>query len=145
MATSRTKILVGLLVVTIVVSACSFGPPPSCGENIGGTADEAKFDEHFSSMSLVSQSIGQPGPEGDNGLEFSRADTLLMQVESRTDVELRACVQPRGGGGRIPFDQTQTFSQGQGTFNIGSFEPGAYVIRVIVDGTLVKNFPFGTE
>jgi len=54
---------------------------------------------------------------------------------------VRACVQPRGPG-EITFDQTQTMPQGQGVFPVGTFKPGTYVIRVIVDGVLVKYFPF---
>jgi hypothetical protein len=46
------------------------------------------------------------------------------------------------GGGQIPFDQTQTAPEGSASLALGTFEPGGYVIRVIVDGTLVKNFPF---
>ena len=54
---------------------------------------------------------------------------------------MRACVQSRGPG-EITFDHTQTMPQGHSAFPVGTFKPGTYVIRVIVDGALVKNFPF---
>lgn len=89
-------------------------------------------------MQLVSQASGQPGPEGENGAQFSAGEALTLQVESKSDVTVRAYVQPRGPG-EITFDQTQTFPQGVGYFPVGAFKPGPYVIRVIVDDTLVKS------
>jgi len=35
--------------------------------------------------------------------------------------------------------------QGAGTLSLGSFAPGSYVVRVIVDGVLVKNLTFAVE
>jgi len=132
-------------ILGLAVTACAFGPPPSCGEKIGGTADTARFDQYFRTMVLVSQTTGQPGPEGENGAELAREDALVIQVDARTEVSVRGCVQPRSGGGKIPFDQTQTLPQGRGAVSMGTFEPGSYVVRVIVDGILVKNLPFVTE
>jgi hypothetical protein len=130
-----------LFILTLSLSACSFSPPPSCGDDIGGTADTAKFDQYFTNMQLVNQASGQVGPEGENGTQYATGEALVIQAESKSEVTVRACVQPRGPG-EITFDQTQTMSQGQGAFPVGLFKPGIYVIRVIVDGVLVKNFPF---
>lgn len=126
----KIKFLAILLVAGLVVSGCSFGPPPSCGDNIGGTADTARFDQYFANMQLVSQASGQPGPEGESGAQFSAGEALTIQVESKSDVAVRACVQPRGPG-EITFDQTQTLPQGQGSFSVDTFKPGPYVIRVL--------------
>ncbi|MEW6718784.1 MAG: hypothetical protein AB1345_14955 [Chloroflexota bacterium] len=143
MVTQRKAMVIWIAFMVITALACgSFAPPESCGENIGGTADEVKFAQYFESMELVNQSTGQPGQEGEEGMEFAKGDTLAIRVASKSEVAVRACVQSRTGGGKIPFDQTQTLSQGQGTFSIGTLEPGSYVIRVIVNDTLVKNFPF---
>lgn len=141
----RAGVASSLAVLGLLIGACSFGPPPSCGEDIGGTADTAAFDKNFTSMALVNQSTGQSAREGENGMEFAQGDNLAIQLDAKSKVTVRACIQPRSGGNAISFDETQTFSQGQGAFAVGAFEPGAYVIRVIVDNTLVKNFPFVTQ
>ncbi|GEM_PF-2537256 len=136
------KFVVTLFALILPLSACSFGPPPSCGDVIGGTADTAKFNQYFISMALISQASGQPGPEGENGAQYSPGEALAIRAESKSEVAVRACIQPRGGGTSLAFDQTQTMPQGTGTFSIGTFQKGTFVIRVIVDGVLVKNFPF---
>ncbi len=149
MLTSKIKLLVTILVLGLVLSACSsgssvsIGPPESCGDDIGGTADTAKFDQYFTNMALVNQN-GESGPEGDNGMEFASTDILDLRADSISDVSVRACIQSRSGG-PIAFDQTQTFTQGPSGLTFGSFQPGNYVVRVIVDGTLVKNFPFSIK
>jgi hypothetical protein len=42
-------VLAGGLAASGLAASCSFGPPKGCGYNIRGTADEALFDQHFSS------------------------------------------------------------------------------------------------
>jgi len=42
-------LLAGGLAAGGLAASCSFGPPKGCGDNIGGTANEALFDQHFSS------------------------------------------------------------------------------------------------
>jgi len=149
MLTSKIKLLVTVLVLGLLLSACSlgssvsFGPPESCGDDIGGTADTAKFDQYFTNMALVNQD-GVSGPEGENGMEFASTDTLDLRADSISDVAVRACIQSRSGG-PIAFDQTQTLTQGPSGLTLGSFQLGNYVVRVIVDGTLVKNFPFSIK
>ena len=145
MVSHRVRWLAGLVLLGLLLSACSFGPPPSCGDTIGGTADTATFDRYFARMALVNQVTGEPGVEGNEGEQFAAADPLAIQLEAKSDVAVRACVQPRAGGKTLAFDQTQTLAAGKGSFALGSFKSGSYVIRVIVEGTLVKNFPFTTQ
>jgi hypothetical protein len=143
MFASKIKLFVTILMLGLLLSACSlgsFGPPASCGDNIGGTADTANFDQTFTNMALVNQN-GVPGTEGENGMEFAATDTLDIRADSNSDVTVRACVQ-NFNGRPIAFDGTQTFTQGSSGFSLGSFQSGNYVVRVIVDGVLVKNFPF---
>lgn len=139
---------VGVVVaLALFALACgSFAPPESCGEDIGGTADEALFAEHFTQMDLVVESTGASGePDDEMGEVFTSGDGLVIRAESLGEVSVRACVQPRSGGGQIPFDETETLAEGEDTFSLGSFDEGSYVIRVIVDGTLVRNLVFGVE
>ena len=149
MFTSKIKLPVTIAVLGIMLSACSLGssvpigPPESCGDNIGGTADTAKYDQYFTNMALVNQN-GESGPEGENGMEFASTDTLDLRADSVSDVAVRSCVQDFNGR-PIAFDQTQTFPQGSSGLTLGSFQPGNYVVRVIADETLVKNFPFSIK
>jgi|WetSurMetagenome_2_1015567.scaffolds.fasta_scaffold126712_1 hypothetical protein len=129
----------------ISMAACSFGPPPDCGDTIGGVADTAKFDQFFNTMNLVSLTTGNSGPEGDSGQQYSQGESLAINIDVKSEVAVRACIQPMGGGSSLTLDETITFSQGVGSFDLGSFSKGTYVIRVIVDNTLVKNFPFSVN
>jgi len=145
MTTSTTRWASALALLSLLAAGCSFGPPPSCGDEIGGIADASLFDEHFNRMLLVSQTSGQPGPDGDNGVMFAQDEPLVIQTDAKFEVAIRACVQPTSGQDEIPFDQTQTLPLGPGEFPIGTYSAGQYVVRVIVDNTLVKNFSFQTE
>jgi hypothetical protein len=139
---NKVKVLVIVFITGIILTSCSFGPPPSCGDNIGGTADTAKFDQYFNKMNLVYESSGQPGQDGENGMQFSNGEPLIIQVDSKSEVSLRACIQPLSGGKEITLDETTSLSKGSGSVSIGALKTGTYVIRVILDNTLVKNFPF---
>ncbi|KAF0106783.1 MAG: hypothetical protein FD146_2375 [Anaerolineaceae bacterium] len=135
-------ILPALLLALSILACGSFSPPESCGDEIGGTANETLFGENFESMELVSAGDWQPGAQGENGVQFAGQEPLLLMFDAKADVDVRACIQNTQGGGQLAFDQTAFFSEGTNVFPVGAFEPGNYVIRVIVDGALVKNFPF---
>jgi hypothetical protein len=138
----KLTIVLPILFLVLAALACgSFSPPEDCGAGIGGTANEALFGDNFASMELVDANTWQPGDPGENGVQFGQ-DPLLIMFDAKGDVTVRACIQNTQGGGKLAFDQTASFSSGSNEFQIGSFEPGNYVIRVIVDGVLVKNFPF---
>jgi len=142
----KLTIALPVLVLTLSIIACgTFSPPESCGDEIGGTADEVLFGQYFESMELVSANTYQPGTQGENGVEFAAGEPLLIMFDAKTDVEVRACIQNTVGGGEIAFDQTTSFLGGENEFQVGTFESSNYVIRVIVEGVLVKNFQFVIE
>ena len=86
---------------------------------------------------------GQPAQRNDEGADkFSVDDSVTFQVDSFTGVTVKVCVEERRGGGDIAFDQTIDINAGERDLEIGAFEVGSYVGRVIVDGVLVKNLPF---
>jgi hypothetical protein len=134
-------ILPVLLLVLSILACGSASPPESCGADIGGIANETLFGDNFASMDLVNANTWQPGASGDNGTQFAK-EPLLIMFDARKNVDIRACIQNTQGGGKIAFDETSSFKKGSNEFQLGDFEPGSYVIRVIVDGVLVKNFPF---
>ena len=145
MLTGLRKSIAVLLVLGFTLASCSSGPPPSCGEEIGGVADTARFDQYFSSMNLVQQNTGAIPPEGESGAEFPRGAGLTIQFESKSDVEVRICIQPLDAGDDQVFNQNHPVVEGEGSINLGAFKPGNYVVRVIVDGVLIKNFPFSVQ
>jgi hypothetical protein len=133
-----------MICITLMLglTACgSFSPPESCG--VGGTADEAKFAQHFRWMEIVNEATGSPGePAQEGGSQFTSSNRLTITTDSTNEVSLRACIAERKGGGEITFDKTHDLAAGSGSIPLGSFEPGSYVVRVIVDGILVRNLPF---
>ncbi len=133
-----------LFAASLLLAACgNFGPPPACIEGLGGTADTAAFDAHFTYMELVSAASGEPGGPAEHGTAFAAGETLAISVDSLGAVGLRACLQ---AAREIPIDQTYELSAGEQTLVLGALdEPGMYVVRVIVDGVLVKNLPFTLE
>ena len=74
-------------------------------------------------------------------MQFGRDEGLLLLADSKSEVSVRLCIQPRGPG-EIALDETRSLASGEDTFPIDPVDSGNWVIRVIVDGTLVKNFPF---
>ena len=139
--TSFPRGLLLLLTASLLLAACGgFGPPPECIEGLGGVADTAAFDANFASLPLVSAARGQPGRPAEHGVAFAAGEALAIRVDSLGAVSLRACVQEARS---IPIDQTYELSTGEQSLKIGTLpEPGMYVVRVIVDGVLVRNLPF---
>ena len=132
------------LICALMITACSSAKTPIvCSSDIGTTENAATFDQYFNNMTLVSKATGLSGTSGNNGPQFADQEILNLKIDSKTGVDLRACVQPLTGANiLIPFDQTLTIKQGQGVFDIGTYVIGTYIVRVVVGNTLVKNFPF---
>lgn len=131
-----------LTVIVWASAACgSIAPPEACAST--GSADEARFGQLFSSMDLVVDATGETGTEDPQGGVSLPSDTpLAIRFEGLGDAEVRVCVEQRRGGGEIVFDQTFLAGAGAGSFSLGSFPPDTYVVRVLVDGALVRNLPF---
>jgi len=139
----RENLILLIFALVLSILACgTFSPPESCGEDFGGTADEALFGRYFESLELVSGNTWQQGVDGESGMQFPVGEPLLIMFDAKSAVQIRACIQHTVGGGKLAFDQTSSFQTGENEFQIGTFEPGPYVVRVIVDGTLVKNLSF---
>ena len=141
MAVKTRRAAATLTAIILILSSC--GPPQSCG--VGGIADKAAFSQYFAQMVLVSGGTGESGQPGDNGPRFTPTDEIVIQAESLNEVSLRACVEERGAGGQIPFDDARILPAGTGSFSVGSFPPGNYVVRVTVDDTLVINLAFSVQ
>jgi hypothetical protein len=137
-------LLVGSVLAIATLACGSFAPPESCIDT--GTADEEAFTSQFNSMQVVNAATGAPGeshPEG--GVRFSTEDQLAVVVDSLGEVDVRFCVTQRRGGGQIVYDETHTVQEGETTVTLMAFDSDPYVIRVIVNDTLVRNLPFTTD
>lgn len=128
----------------LISLACgSLSPPDDCGERIGGTADEALFAENFLSMGLVEAETGEQGDEGgENGPLYNAQDSVKLAFESNANSSMRICVQERRGGGKVVLNKNVDYFAGEGGLVLGAFPKGNYVVRVIMQDTLVKNLPF---
>lgn len=94
-------------------------------------------------MGLVNTETDQSTQHKDEGADkFSVDGSVTLLVDSLTDVTIKVCVEERRGGREIAFDQTIDVNAGEGDLEIGTLEEGSYVVRVIVDGVLVKNLLF---
>jgi hypothetical protein len=143
----------GRVLVALVVglAACGSGATGSstpfagaCGA--GGTADESAYAVAFTNMALVDETTGQVGAaDPDGGVVFPAAASLALRADTIGPVAVRACVQVRGPENRIVADQSADMAAGHGGIRLGPIPPGSYVVRVIVAGTLVRNFPFVTR
>ena len=132
--------LVSFSVLVFAIVSCNFRPPESCAVS-GGTADESAFAQHFTQMAVVAE--GQVAAE-EEGV-FNSTDTLEVVAVSLADTATNLCLQERKGGGKIRYNETPTLHEGEDRATLGSFGGGDYVIRVIVDGVLVKNLPFSVR
>lgn len=133
-----------LLTLALLVAGCGqVGPPPECTEGLGGTANETLFAQYFTSMELVSATSGQPGDPAENGAAFPVSELLAINASVRSEVSARFCVQGFFAGGVIADDLSADLVPGDNQVHLDAFETAAdYVVRVIVDGVLVKNLPF---
>jgi len=141
---NSARVLAVFAFLFLAQAGCRFGPPASCGDTIGGVADETLFGQYFESMELVSANTWQPGTPGEQGMDFPVDEPLLIMFDTKAEVTIRACIQVPGRGD-LAFNETVTFAEGSNEFNMGAFDKGGYIIRVIVDETLVKNFPFSIK
>jgi hypothetical protein len=143
----RIKLIIPLLILTIISTACNvFGEPESCRETISDTPDNETYVNYFTSMILVNQNSGAPVYEDLDGVVVYRAtDKLAIDITTHEAVSIQVCVQERENGGKIAFNQTVELIPGFALIYMGGFEPGSYVLRVIIDDTLIKNFPFSTR
>jgi len=141
---SKRRIVV-LLAVCAALAACGAAKPPeSCG--VGGTADEALFAKHFSAMELVNKTTGQPGQQDpEAGVAFTAGNSLAIRVNALGNISVRTCVEGRGGGSKIALDQNISAEEGERLLPLASFPKGSYVVRVIVNGVLIKNLAFAVK
>jgi hypothetical protein len=129
------------LALGLAVAGCG-GATPSAACGLGGTADQAAFDRSFTSMTLV-DGAGNPGsPDPEAGVDFPAAARMIVQVEALAATEVRFCVAVRDAGATIAVDRTEHLPAGAGQVDLGTFSSRAYVIRVGVAGTLVRNLAF---
>lgn len=132
------------LALGLLLVACGPGAEATCLPGGTGSKDDAVSAQYFRSMELVNEATGLPGePDAEGIPQFSSADGLAVQTEAVAEVSARFCIQEGGGpGSRVAFDQTYPLSPGSDKVSLGSFQPGGYIVRVLVGDILVNNFQF---
>ncbi|MBI4338299.1 MAG: hypothetical protein HY683_10790 [Chloroflexi bacterium] len=128
-----------LVALALVAAACG-GPTQQATEcSAGGSADDVAFAQHFSKMDFGSGS----GATGEGGREFTPTEAVVLVTVAKSEVATRFCAQERGRLGTVVHDQVHTLPAGETRTDLGAFQKKAdYVVRVSVDGVLVKNLTF---
>ena len=131
-----------VVLAALAIAACGSGSSGTSPCGAGGTADQAAFTSHFSAMDLVDVATGQPVPQdADNGSAFTAAQQVGVSATATAAVTVRYCVQQRSGSATTVSDTTASMSAGTGTTTLGTLPAGSMVVRVIVDGVLVRSLP----
>lgn len=145
MSRHAVYLLISLFLLSSLLASCAqFSPPESCGA--GGTANEEMFNQYLTEMLLYDEIRGgSPLINTEAGPTFFAGNPVSIQTDSLKSVDIRFCVEQRKGGGEIRFDEMRIIPEGADIISLGQFEPGSYVIRVILDDVLVRNLPFVVE
>jgi hypothetical protein len=133
-----TLILVSAVLILSFVSSCrALRPPDSCGQ--GSFANDTAYGLYLDDLDLldVNGNVGEPDRDGTPRFEEGQAINLWLQVKS--DTRIRICLEESA------FDETSSFSPGQSAVTFGVLERGPYVIRISIDGTLVRSMPFSVR
>lgn len=144
MKRQSTLILVSAVLILSFVSSCrALRPPDSCG--LGSFANDTAYGLYLDDLDLldVNGNVGEPDRDGTPRFEEGQAINLWLQVKA--DTRIRICLEETRGGGEIAFDETSSFSTGQSAVTFGVLERGPYVIRISIDGTLVRSLPFSVR
>lgn len=127
----------------LLTSCRALRPPESCG--LGGFANETAYGLYFDNLNLLDVE-GNPGsPDRDGVPRFEEGQTINLWLQIKTDTRVRICVEETRGGGEIAYDDIVSLKTGQSAVTFGALERGPYIIRLSIDGTLVKNFPFSVR
>lgn len=129
-----------LMVGALVGAACAAPAEQvlSCPA-VGGGADEALFTQNFSRMDLAS---GTPDT-GEGGVRHSRTEPVVVVATTLHGVEAHFCARERSRASTIMYAQPHTLPAGESRVDLGPVaRTGDYVIRVSVEGKLVKNLTF---
>jgi hypothetical protein len=109
---------------------------------VGGFANQTAYNLYFNEASLLDVD-GNPGePDRDGAPRFGEDKAINLWLRVKSDVRVRICVEETRGGGEIAYDETRPLQSGQSAIALGTLDRGPYVIRLSIDGTLVRNIPF---
>jgi hypothetical protein len=139
------KLTILACIVLLITSACSSSNTPDTCE-AGEPVDKKLYKQNFEYVELVDQRNGQPGKKNEEGIwMFKSDDGLAINMKAFTEVTVRFCIIESNEEGVIAYNDDHNLMAGTGRLNLGRFDPNPYVMRVIVDGVLVKDFSFGME
>lgn len=139
-----TTILLSAVLILSFVSSCrALRPPDSCG--LGSFANETAYGLYLDDLDLLDVSGNTGEPDRDGAPQFEEGEAINLWLQVKSDTRIRICVEETRGGGEIAFDETAAYTTGQNAVTFGVLERGPYVIRISIDGTLVRNIPFSVR
>lgn len=136
---SASATLAMLFLLGLVAACGSAGPaatpaPTDCG--LGLSADEQAFARRFRSVDFATGRV-------EDGERVFRVDQgPQLDADPLAPVQVRVCVQKRERVSSIVWDGTVLWAPGGNRTQLSAVERGSYVIRLGVDGVLVKNLTF---
>lgn len=136
-------LLCSMLILSFVSSCRALRPPDSCG--VGSFVNDTAYSLYLDDLDLLDVN-GNPGePDRDGAPRFKEGETINLWLQVKSDARIRICVEETRGGGEIAYDETTAFSSGQNAVTFGVLERGPYMIRISIDGTLVRSVPFSVR
>ena len=139
----KTHLLTIVTMIALATACEETGSPEDC--ELGVVADTDAFEAAFDSMELIDDETGESFEETADGFIVPEGTVVSISATAVDTTDWRACQQERVGGGDIVLDEEWTQEAGEESFLLGEFPPLDYVVRVGVDGVLVKNLPFTVE
>ncbi|MCE5257439.1 MAG: hypothetical protein LLG44_00070 [Chloroflexi bacterium] len=132
------------VVLGLLMAGCGTPTPVTCGVTSTGDPNMERFQESFTSVVLVSKSTGQPGQIGADGAAMFAADEQLsVRINAKVSGKtIRFCLQKTDSNGQIMYDQSVAPSEGEADYDIGAFQAGTYIVRLIERNVLIANLPF---
>lgn len=138
-----TILMSAIFILTFVSSCRALSPPESCG--LGGYANDTAYGLYLDKFDLLDVN-GNPGEPDRDGLpRFEEGQALNLWLQVKAAARIRICVEETRGGGEIAFDETTPLTAGQSAISLGVLESGPYVIRMSIDGTLLRNVAFSVR
>lgn len=136
-----------IVVASLILAGCGSPTPVTCGVTSTGEPDLARFQTNFNTIVLVSKTTGQPGQIGPDGAaQFAVDEPVQVRADAKNSgITIRLCLQKMDANGEIKYDKSVAAEEGVNLFDIGGFQPGTYILRVIERNVLIANLPFNVK
>lgn len=114
--------------------------------DLGTSADDAAYAAVFEGMGLVRADDGTtPDTDDERGALFTGDETVAVLAEATAAADVAFCVRTRDGASTLVDSVETAVVVGEQTIALDAFSAGDYVVRVGLDGVLIRNLTFGVD